>query len=270
MQTIIEARKNPFKIDWKEIFAYRDLLWTLTWRDIRVQYAQTALGLAWAIINPLLNILLFSFVFGIVAKVDTGNVPHLLFTTVGMCGWTYFSTLMTNASNSIISAQGMVSKIYFPRLIIPLSKAIAAFIDFGISFVILIAMLVYFRFVPSINIVFLPFFIFMTVLSGLAGGIWMSALTIRYRDFQHITPLIIRIGMYATPIAYAASSVPSKYQFLFYLNPVAGIVEGFRWSILGGKAPDPMSYVSYVVVGLLFVSGLFYFNKMERTMADIL
>ncbi len=272
VKTIIKPSKNPFKINFKELWQYRDLLWTLTYRDFRVKYAQTAIGFTWAIINPVFTILILSFVFGTIAKVGTGDtgVPHLLYTTAGLCGWTYFATLLGQAGNSIIGAQGMVKKIYFPRLVIPLSKAITAFIDLGITLLIIAGLMIFYGIAPKASIMFLPLFLLIAIITGLAGGIWMSALTIRYRDFQHITPLLLRVGMYATPIAFPASAVPESYRMFFYLNPMAGVVEGVRWSILGGTPPDSYAYISFGIIIIFFILSLFYFNKVEKIMADIL
>ena len=228
VKTIIKPSTNPFALNLKELWDYRELLWTLTYRDFRIKYAQTAIGFTWALINPIFSILILSFVFGTIAKVGTGGaeVPHLLYTTVGMCGWTYFAAVFGQGGQSIIGAQNMVKKIYFPRLVIPLSKAITAFIDLAIVLVIIVILMIYYNVTPSINIIYLPGFIIAAIVAGLAGGIWMSALTIRFRDFVHITPLLLRIGMYATPIAFPASAVPEKYQLLFYLNPLAGVPHG--------------------------------------------
>lgn len=269
-QTIIEPRSNPFKINFRELYQYRELLWTLTYRDIRVKYAQTVLGIIWAFINPLFTLIILSFVFGTVAKVDTGAAPHVIYTLAGLCGWTYFQAVLSEAGNSIINAQQMVKKIYFPRLVIPLSKAITALIDFAIVLFLMAVLMVIYQYPPSVNIIWLPFYILIAIISGLAAGIWMSALTIRYRDFQHITPMILRVGMYATPIAFPASEVPEKYQLLFYLNPMAGVVEGIRWSIIGGEPPSPYAVLSFILITLLLIGGIFYFNKVERVMADIL
>ena len=269
-QTIIKPQHNPFKLNFKELYQYRELLWTLTYRDIRIKYAQTALGLAWAVLNPMLTVAILSFIFGVIAKVDTGDVPHIIYTLAGMCGWTYFQAVMTSAGESIIGAQGMVKKIYFPRLVIPLSKAITAFIDLAVVLACMGGLMLIYQFPPSSNIVFLPFFILIAIIAGLAGGIWMSALTIRYRDFKHITPMILRLGMYATPIAFPASMVPEKYLLIYYLNPMAGVVEGVRWSIIGGPPPNQFVYLSFALITLFLIAGLLYFNKIERIMADIL
>ncbi len=273
---IIEPSQGIFNLNLGEIYAYRELLWTLTYRDLRVRYAQTIIGALWALLNPLFTLLILAFVFGVVAKVDTGlnaagqPIPHLLYTVAGMAGWAYFASLFSEAGTSIIGAQAMVKKIYFPRLIIPLSKAMTAFIDFAIVLGFMVVLMIYYGFSPTANFVFFPLFVVIAIVSGLAGGIWMSALTIRFRDFQHITPFILRLGMYATPIAYPAAAVPEKYQILFYFNPMAGVVEGMRWSLLGGAPLHWYSYISFAAIGIMLILGLFYFKKVEKIMADIL
>ncbi len=271
-KTVIEPSKFSLSLNLRELWEFRELLWTLTYRDFRVKYAQTAIGFAWAFINPIFSILILSFVFGTIAKVGTGNsdVPHLLYTTAGMCGWTYFSAVLAGAGGSIIGAQGMVKKIYFPRLVIPLSKALTAFIDLMIVLFIIVILMVYYGIPPKSTLIYLPFFLLIAIIAGLTGGIWMSALTVRFRDFVHITPLLLRVGMYATPIAFPASSVPEKYQLLFYLNPMAGVVEGVRWSIIGGTPPNSYAYISFAIICVFFVLGTFYFNQVQRKMADII
>ncbi|MCH2043083.1 MAG: ABC transporter permease [Saprospiraceae bacterium] len=259
----------------RELFQYKELLWTLTYKDIRVKYAQTIIGFLWAVVNPLFSLVILSFVFGTVANVAVEGaggepVPHIVYTIAGLCGWQYFSEVLSQAGTSIIGAQNMVKKIYFPRLIIPLSKAITAFIDFAVVIIIMIICMIIYQYPPSSNIVYFPLFFLIAVISGLAAGIWMSALTIRFRDFKHITPLLLRVGMFATPIAYPASSVPEKYQMFFYMNPMAGVVEGMRWSIVGGPDLNPMAYMSFGVIIILFIFGLLYFRRVETVMADIL
>ena len=274
--TEIKAEDQTYGLELKELFRYRELLWTLTYRDLRVRYAQTTVGFLWAFLNPLLTLLVLSFVFGTVAKVGTGfdaqgqAIPHLLYTTAGLCGWTYFSTVLAEAGGSIIGAESMVKKIYFPRLVLPLSKAVTGLVDFLIILLFMLVMMVYYGVGLSWHLLYLPFFLLMAIVSGLAAGIWMSALTIRFRDFQHITPLLLRLGMYATPIAYSASAVPEAYQVLFYLNPMTGVVEGMRWSLIGGAEIQPYAYLSFALMGLLLFSGLYYFKRVERVMADIL
>lgn len=275
LKTIIEPKNNYFNLNLSELYRYRELLWTFTYRDFRVRYAQTAIGIVWAVINPLFTALVLFFVFSIVARVkietpDGQVVPHLLYTMAGMCGWQYFSTVVTHGGDSILGAQGMVKKIYFPRLMLPLSKALTALVEFAITLALLFVFMAFYRFAPSWNIVFFPIFLLAAIVSGLAGGIFISALTIRYRDFHHVTPMLMRLGMYVSPIAYPASSVPDKYLFIYYMNPMAGVIEGMRWSLIGGTPPHLYSYISFGVVLLLLIVGLFYFKKVEYSMADIL
>lgn len=269
-KTVIEAGRSPMFPNFAELYDYKQLLFSLAWRDIRVKYAQTYIGLLWAFINPVFNILILSFVFGVVAKVDTDGVPQVLFTVAGLSAWTYFSTLINDAGNSIVSAQSMIKKIYFPRLVVPLSKAIAGLVDFGVTIICLIIIMIYYGVLPGANVIFLPIFILLSIISGLAGGILVSALTTRYRDFSFIVPMIVRVGLYATPIAYSASAVPEKYKLLYFLNPMSGIVEGFRWSLIGVGSPEPYMFYSIGLLFLIFVYGLYFFAKVESKMADIL
>ena len=270
---VVDANKGSFSLNLKELFSYRDLFLILAYRDLRVRYSQTFLGLTWAVLQPLFTLGIFTLVFGRFVKVDTGDVAYPVFALCGMVAWTYFSFVMNQSGNSIIGAQEMVKKIYFPRLVIPLSKAMVGLVDFLIAFILLIGLILYYDVSISPNIFLLPFFLLLTIISSLAIGIWLSALSIRFRDFQHVTPFLVQVGLYATPIAYPGEVVIHSLSrfgvFLFYLNPMAGIVEGFRWSILGHGSLHNMSFISFGMVVILFVTGLFYFKKVERTMADI-
>lgn len=267
---VFSAKRPSFHSKITEIWEYRELLWMLAWRDIRVKYAQSFLGFAWAFINPIVTLLLLSFVFGTVAKIDTGGVPHLLYTLAGLCGWTFFAALAADAGRSVLNAQGMVKKIYFPRLILPLSKIFTSLIDFGIVLVCFIFLMIIYQYPLSINLIWAPLFLFLAILTGITAGIWVSALTIRFRDFQHIMPLILRVGMYATPIAFPASAVPAQYQVLFFLNPLAGVVEGMRWSLLGTNDFPPYLWLSLGILLLMFLLGWIYFSRMEQIIADII
>ena len=267
---VINIAQKIKQLNLSELYAYRDLFLILTYRDIKIKYAQTFLGLFWALFQPLAQLTILTFVFGKVIVINTGSIPHPLFTLSGMCSWVYFSLVLQQSGNSLIGAQDMVKKIYFPRLIIPLSKAILGFIDFGITLIFLVCLLFYYGFIPSINIIFLPIFILLTVTIALGAGIWTSALSIRYRDFQYIIPFLLQFGLYATPIAYPVSMVPDKFQWIFHLNPMTGIVEGFRWCILGERPPSELAYLSYFITFLIFISSLFYFKKAESTIADII
>ncbi|MFH0895775.1 MAG: ABC transporter permease [Bacteroidota bacterium] len=267
--TVIDAKKKRVFFDLKELYRYRDLLFILTYRDIRVRYAQTFLGLAWAVLQPLCILLILTFIFGNIIPVDTLNIPYPLFAISGMAGWTYFSFVMSQAGDSIISHQSMIQKIYFPRILIPFSKAMTGLIDFAISLLFVLVLLIYYRHSPGASLLYLPVFVLLTLITSLAAGIWISALTVRFRDFKHIVPFIVQLGLYATPVGYPSSLVPEKYQMIYFLNPMAGIVEGFRWCLLNTAAPPQHIWISFAVVFLLFISGLFYFKKMEYIMADI-
>lgn len=271
MRTIIDANKRGILPDFKEVLRYKDLFLTLAWRDFKVRYAQTTIGLLWAIVQPVVTLLLLSLVFGRFVGVET-KTPHLLFTVAGMSIWTYFSYVMTNSGVSIIASQEMVKKIYFPRLIIPLSKAVVGFIDFGVAIIILISLMVYYQVLPSGNIWMAPLFILFGIIAALGVGIWLSALSVRFRDFQHVVPFIVQIGVFLTPIAYPAEfaikSLPDWAASIYYLNPMAGVVQGFRWSLFGGDAPGPLMWVSFAMILIIFITGLFYFSKVEKNMAD--
>jgi lipopolysaccharide transport system permease protein len=269
-KTVITQGKAWFDFGFKELYRYRELLWILTWRDLKVRYAQTIVGVLWAIINPLFTLLVLTFVFKTVADVDTGGYPHLLFTLSGMAGWTYFSSVVAGAGGSIISAQQMVTKVYFPRLLLPLSKAVGSLVDLAVVLVILTIMLFWYGHLPSTTIVWLPLFIALAILAGVGIGLWISAMSIRFRDFMYVTPLLLRLGMFITPIAYPVSSVGEKWEQWMYLNPMTGIIEGMRWSILGIHPPGNELWITIVVVLVIFASGLFVFNRIERKIADII
>lgn len=270
---VVDANKRSFSLNLKDLVHYKDLFLILAYRDLRVRYAQTFLGFAWAILQPLITLIIFTLVFGRFVKVNTFGIPYPVFALCGMSAWSYFGFVMNQAGTSIISAQEMIKKIYFPRLVIPLSKAVVGFVDFAVALIILAVLMIYYNVSFSFNVIFLPAFILLTILAALSVGIWLSALTIRYRDFQHVTPFLVQIGLYVTPIAYPTETVmqslPEWGIFLYYLNPMAGIVEGFRWAILGLNPPDAYAYISFVMTLILFVTGLMYFKRVERIMADI-
>lgn len=270
MKTNITASRH-WALNLKEIFSYRELLWMLAYRDFKIRYAQTALGILWAVIQPLLTLLIFVLVFKKAAKVDTGSIPYPVFAMTGMWAWSYFSYVMTQAGQSIINSQSLITKVYFPRLIIPVSKSIVGFIDFSIVFIMLVILMVGYRVLPSANVIALPVVILSVILLSLALGIWLSALTIRFRDFQYVIPFMVQIGLYVTPVAYPSSLIPDKYKALYYLNPMAGVIDSFRWSLLDTPLPESkyLIYTAAVIV-LLFVSGVYYFKKVENTIADII
>lgn len=270
----VDATDSALKLNFKELLLYKDLFVVLAYRDLRIRYAQTFLGLLWAFIQPATSLLIISVVFGRLVNVDTHGIPYPVFAIIGVSLWTYFSFVLSQSGSSLIGAQDMVKKIYFPRLVIPLSKAVVGLVDFGVAILILIFLFLFYGIIPSANIIFLPVFIILLVLASLASGIWFSALTIRYRDFQYVVPFLVQFGLYFTPIAYPSeivlNNLPSWASFLFYLNPMTGIVDGFRWCLLGGAAPSGLFWISISAIFILFIGGLFYFKKLEKVMADII
>jgi len=270
-QTVIDTSKRGIKLNLKEILEYKELLYMLAYRDFRVKYAQTALGLVWGFLQPLLTLIIFVLLFNKALDVQTGEVPYAVFALAGLSAWNYFSYIFSNAGTSIVGSAAMIQKIYFPRMLIPLSKAIVGFVDFGITLLFMIILMVYYQYVPSSNIIYLPLFFIINVITGLAIGFWLSALSIRYRDFQHIIPFMVRLGLWITPVAYPTSIVPEKYHAIYHiLNPMAGVVEGFRWSLVGGEPLSPFAYVSFAIIIVLFITSLFFFKRVERVMADII
>ncbi len=268
-QIVVDASKNRLRFNLKELAQYSDLFYTLFYRDLRVRYAQTFLGLLWAFLQPAATLVIFILIFGKAIKVDTGNVPYPLYALSGMTAWAYFSFVLSQSGQSIIGAQEMIKKIYFPRLIIPLSKAMVGFVDFFIAVLLMIVLMIIYGFSPSSHLLLFPLFFLLDIMTALAAGIWLSALTIRYRDFIHVIPFLVQFGLYATPVGYPVSLIPAKYQFIYHLNPVAGIVEGFRFSLIGTDALTPYSFLSFSVALILFMTGLIYFKKVEQVMADL-
>ncbi len=275
-KTVIDSGKKELLIPVKELLKYKDLFLTLAYRDLRVRYAQTFLGLFWAILQPLSTLVIFTVVFGHVAKIDTGDIPYPLFVLCGMSCWTYFSFVLNQSSLSIKNAGDMIKKIYFPRLILPLSKAVVGLVDYLIVIVMLVIALIYSGVELSSNMLYFPFFVFVTIVSSLTIGIWLSALTVRFRDFQHVIPFLVQFGLYASPIAYPASAivnkagVPEWLKVAYFLNPMAGATEGMRWCLLDTDPPNYLTYVSFAFVLILFFFGLRYFSKIEKTAADLI
>lgn len=266
----IDAEKSKFSLNLIELVHYRDLLFTLAYRDIRVRYTQTFLGMLWAIFQPLVTLIIITVIFGKAIKVDTGGIPYPLFAVVGVAAWTYFAYTLGQASSSIISSQDMIKKIYFPRLIVPLSKALVGLIDFGVGLAFVLVLMFYYGWAPGSNVLWLPLVLLTNILAALGIGFWFSALSIRYRDIQHIIPFIVQLGFYATPVAYSANLVPIGYKILYFLNPMAGVIEGYRYALFGSPLELEYAALSFSVALLLFVSGLVFFQILERKMADIL
>ncbi|HWP93187.1 MAG TPA: ABC transporter permease [Thermodesulfobacteriota bacterium] len=254
----------------KDIWEYRELLYFLVWRDIKVRYKQTVLGVAWAILQPILTMVVFSIFFGRLAKVPSDGIPYPLFAYSALVPWQLFANALTASGNSLVANQQLLTKVYFPRLVIPMSAVLAGLIDFGVSFLVLIGMMFYFGVVPTVAVLTLPLLIMLAIASALAVGLWLSALNVQYRDVQYTIPFLMQFWLFLTPIAYPSSLVPEKWRILYGLNPMAGVVEGFRWALLGKtNGIGSLIFVSALVVAILLFGGLVYFRRMERTFADV-
>jgi lipopolysaccharide transport system permease protein len=255
----------------RDLWIYRELIYFMTWRDLKVRYKQTLLGASWAVLRPVLTMVVFSIFFGNLAKVPSDGIPYPIFSYSGLLPWELFATALTVASRSLVQNSNMITKIYFPRIILPLSSILAGVVDFLIAFVILIGMMLFYHIYPSSAIWTLPFFLLLTLITALGVGLWLSALNVLYRDVGYVTPFLSQFWMYISPIAYGASLVPEKWKLVYALNPMVGVVNGFRWALLGSSqsAPDQSLIISIVVSMILLISGLFYFRRMERIFADM-
>ena len=268
---VILPQRGALAIDFRELWAYRELLFLLAWRDATVRYKQSVAGVGWALIQPVLMMIIFTTIFGRFAGLPSEGVPYSVFTLCALVPWNYFSRSLGDSSNSLVGAGYLITKIYFPRLIIPISKIFAGLIDFAIAFVLLIALMIWHGIVPSAGIVLLPAFMLMAMLAALAVGLWLTALNVTYRDVGFVVPFLLQVWMYASPVAYSTSIVPERWRTLYALNPMAGVIEGFRWALLGKQAPDPLFVgVSMTIVLILLASGLYYFGRMERSFADVI
>lgn len=267
----IEAASAWTSIGFKELWQYRELLYFLTWRDAKVRYKQTVLGAAWAVIQPLFMMVVFSLFFGRLAGVPSDGIPYPVFTFCGLLPWQLFAHALTESSNSLVGSQHLITKVYFPRLVIPIAAVLGGGIDFVIAFVILIGMILYFGIVPGWAIITLPGFVVLALMTALACGLWLSALNAQYRDVRHTINFLVQFWLFATPVVYPSSLIPEKWRPLYGLNPMAGVVEGFRWALLGtSEPPGLMLAVSIIVVLMLLFGGLFYFRRMEQGFADVI
>lgn len=268
--SIIKPPSGWNSIDIKELVEYRDLFFFLVWRNIKVMYAQTVMGFSWAIINPFFQIIVFSVIFGKVANVNTDGIPYLLFSTVAVIPWTYMSDAMTASSASLVGGQNMLGKVYFPRLIFPLTSVLSKMVDFSISLLLLIAIMAYFRVEPTWNLLFLPVLVIFMMILPAGIGMWLSALAIRYRDVKFMMSYVLRMLIYTAPIVYSASSIPEKYRFIYSLNPIVGIIEGYRACLLGTAMPWEYIVPGLITSILLFISSAIYFKRMERVFVDVI
>jgi lipopolysaccharide transport system permease protein len=268
--TIIEPARGWAPLRLSELWEFRELLYFLTWRDIKVRYKQTALGASWAIIQPLATMAIFTLFFGRLGHIPSDGVPYPVFTLTALVPWTFFNFAVTQASNSLVGSQNLIKKIYFPRLLIPTGTILAGLVDLVIGLGVLAVMLFYYGIVPGTNALLLPFFIVLAVATALGVGLWFSALNVRYRDVKYVVPFLTQFWLFATPIAYPSSLLKAPWRSIYGLNPMAGVVEGFRWALLGtARPPGTMFALSVIAAAAMLISGAFYFRRMERHFADV-
>lgn len=268
--TIIKPKSGWQIIDFKELKRYRDLFYFVVWRDIKVLYAQTILGFLWAILQPLIQIIIFTVIFGKVAKISTDGLPYVLFSSVAIIPWTYFSQAVGQSSQSLVTGQHMLGKIYFPRLIFPVTPILAKLVDFGVSLLIILFVIFYYRVVPTWNLLFFPLFVIMMMSVSAGLGMWLSALAIRFRDIKFAMPFAIRMLMYTAPIVYSASSMPEKWRLVYSLNPIVGVIEGFRACLLGMPMPWTYIWPGIITGSAVLLIGAFYFKRMEHVFVDVI
>jgi lipopolysaccharide transport system permease protein len=267
---LIEPPRRCEALDWRELWRYRELLYFLAWRDIKVRYKQTVIGAAWAILQPFLTMVVFSIIFGGLLSVPSDGVPYPLFSYAALLPWNFFAGALTRSGNSLIADANLISKVYFPRVILPLSGVLSLILDFAIAFVILLVMMLFYGIVPGIAAVTLPLFLLLAFLTALACGLWLSAVNIKYRDVAYVIPFLTQFWLFITPVAYSSTIIPERWRVVYGLNPMAGVVEGFRWALLGQQSLswDFVLLSTIVVLGLL-ISGLFYFRRTEHEFADV-
>ena len=266
----IEPSKGWVALQLKELWAYRELLYFLVWRDVKVRYKQTALGAAWAIIQPVFTMVVFSLFFGRLAKIPSDGIPYPIFDYAALVPWTFFSNGLSQASNSLVGSANLLKKVYFPRLSVPIASVLSGLIDFLIAFIVLLGMMLYYGIHPTLNVIWLPFLLLLTIITSLGVSLWLSAMNVHFRDVRHTLPFLAQLWLFATPIAYPSSLLSEEWRTLYSINPMVGVVEGFRWALLGVETvPGPMLIVSSLASLALLVGGVFYFRRLEKTFADV-
>jgi len=269
--TVIRPSRHLFSLRLRELWEYRELLYFLVWRDVKVRYKQTVLGAAWAILQPFLTMVVFSIFLGRLAGIPSEGIPYPIFAYTALLPWQLFAHALTESGNSLVANQQLITKVYFPRLVIPISAVLAGLVDFCIAFVVLLGMMVYYGVLPTKAVLALPLFLLLALATALAVGLWLSALNVQYRDVRYTLPFLTQFWLFATPIAYPSTLIPEQWRVVYGLNPMAGVVEGFRWALLGtGQGAGPMVVVSAIVVTALLIGGLVYFRWMESSFADII
>lgn len=267
---VIRPQRGWIAINLSELWAYRELLYFLTWREIKVRYKQTVLGFAWAILQPFLMMVVFTLFFGNLAKIPSEGIPYPIFNYTALLPWTLFAEGISRSSNSLVQNTNFVQKIYFPRLAMPLAGILSPVVDFAIASTILVGMMFYFGYPPTVTIFLLPVFVLLAVMTALGVGLWLSAINVQYRDVRYMIPFIIQLWLFASPVVYSSSLLPERWQLLYGLNPMSGVIEGFRWALLGTEPPGPMLFVSLIIIIVLLVSGLYYFKRSEKIFADVI
>ena len=253
-----------------ELWEFRELLYFLAWRDIKVRYKQTALGVAWAVIQPFFTMVVFSIFFGKLGRMPSDGIPYPIFTFAALVPWTFFAHGVNQSSNSLVGGAQLIKKVYFPRLIVPVAAVLSGVVDFILAFIVLLGMMLYYGLAPTVNVVWLPVFLLLALITSLGAGLWLSTLNVEYRDVRHAVPFIIQFWLFATPIAYPSTLLPEPWRTLYGLNPMVGVVEGFRWALLGTDTrPGAMIFVSCLIAIALLIAGAFYFRRMEKTFADV-
>jgi lipopolysaccharide transport system permease protein len=270
-EIVIEAGRAEGQY-WRDLFRYRELFYFLAWRDVLVRYKQTVIGILWAVLRPFLTMTVFVLVFGRIAKLPSEGIPYPILVFAAMLPWQLFSTSLSEGSNSLIANANLISKVYFPRLIVPASAVIVSFVDFAISSVLLALLMVWYQFWPSWHLFALPFFILLALMASMGAGLWLAALNVQYRDFRYVVPFMVQFGLYLSPVGFSSSVIPEKWRLLYALNPMVGVIDGFRWVVSGGRSTlyPPALWISAGVVAALLASGVWYFRRMERTFADVI
>jgi lipopolysaccharide transport system permease protein len=268
---VIRPSRGWIPINLHELWAYRELLYFLVWRDIKVRYKQTVLGFAWAILQPLLMMIIFTLFFGILAKVPSGNVPYPIFTYTALVPWTLLANGITQASRSLVQDANVIQKVYFPRLLMPLASILSPLLDFVIAFAVLVGLMFYFGYYPTTTMFWLPLFLVLELMLALGVGLWLSAVNVEYRDVAYVVPFLIQLWLFASPVIYSSNFVPGRFQVAYGLmNPMSGIIEGFRWAILGTGAPSYLLIASAAIIVVILISGAFYFRRREKAFADVI
>lgn len=266
----IEPSRGWVSLKLKELWEYRELLYFLTWRDVKVKYKQTVIGAAWAIIQPFFTMVVFSLFFGKLAKIPSDGIPYPIFSFAALVPWTFFANGLSQSSNSLVGGANLIKKIYFPRLVMPISGVVSGVVDFVLAFIVLLGMMLFYHILPTSNIIWLPFFLLLAFVTSLGVGLWLSAMNVQFRDVRYALPFLTQFWLFATPIAYPSSLLSEPWRTIYGLNPMVGVVEGFRWALLGAKtAPGPIIIVSTLASLAILVSGAYYFRRMEKTFTDV-